>query len=268
MIHKELAMEYTKNRLKYHLLFFFLCIVTVIKAEKDIIPFVYNVVPVIKDVKFQQWVAQSRLIIMPVMLGITLYCCKNHLMEYVTDYPIPFLAFSFLIGNFLTDSVFKYRQINQAVQFFLFSQAMSRHLLCMIAVKNKMQRISLIKGTNFNEQEYLRFIMEKTGHTIEELELLIFELLNSSMNSINHLCVNVNTTDIEEKIYFLFKEQITIEQMLLVCKNDENIYDQLFEFHNDPEQNYEYIMETLCVLIHAQFNSFMKKKLHIYECCV
>lgn len=261
-------MEYKKNRLKYHLCFFFVLIGAIIKSDQGIVPFVYNIVPVIKDLKFQQWISQSRLMVMPAMLSITLYCCKNHLAQYIADYPIPFLAFSFLIGNFLTDSVFKYRQINQAVQFFLFSQAMSRYLLCMIAVKNRMQQVSILKEANFNEQEFLRLIVQSTGHTIEELELFIFELLNSSMNSINHLCVNVNTTDIEEKIYFLFKEKITIEQMLLACKNDEAVYEKLLEFHKDPEQNYENIMQTLCLLVHTQFNYLIKKKLHIDECYV
>lgn len=230
--------------------------------EKPIIPFVYNTIPVVQDLQLQKYISTCRLIMMPTILAISLYFNKLTLAESISKHPLVFLAISYLAGNYLIDSVSKYRQLNQTLQFFIFSQTMSRYMLCLLAVKNTMKHISEKQNLYFNEQEFTDLIIKNTGHSLEELELFTFELLNSSIHAVQNLCIDINTTDMEEKIYYLFKEQMSLEQMLLLCQKYPVLYKELFEFYQTPDQKYHQTLQKLCFLIQTHFNHFIKKKLH------
>ena len=253
-------------KLQKHRSSFRLCLALIFLGQmqlcnhQEMVPLVYNIVPVVKDLRLQKWISQCRCIIIPVIVAATLYFNKEKVVENIVQHPMPFALISYFLGNCIIDSVSKYRQINQTLDFFLFSQAMSRYMLCMLAIKNTMLRLKVTKGIDFNEQDFDAIIIKNTGYSIAELETFTFELLSSSIHSINNLCIDMNTIDIEEKIYFLFKEQIALEQMLVVCKDDAMIYAELTKFHDHPEEEYEFVIKKFCALVHQHFNYFIQKK--------
>ncbi|MBP6892483.1 hypothetical protein KBB68_02785, partial [Candidatus Babeliales bacterium] len=229
-------------------------------SNQENIPLVYNIVPVVEELRLQGMISKCRLIVIPIIIVLTLYCNQKKIVQMIEKDPFPFALLAYFLGNCVIDSIAKYRQIDQTLEFFLFAQMMSRYMLCLFAIKNTMKKITFTKSCFFDEQNFLTKVIESTGYSIEELEIFSAELLGSSINSINKLCIDINTTDIEEKMYLVFKEQISLEQILLLCKNDADIYTALMKFHKNPEQEFENILKTLCVLIRGHFNYFMKNR--------
>lgn len=233
------------------------------EPEKPILPFIYNIIPIVKDLKNQKWISQCRLAIIPTILGIALCCNHKNLIQNIQEHPISFLAASYFLSNYLIDTWSKYQQLNQSLQLFLFSQTMSRYMLCLLATKNTMNNLCLTKNTIFDEQDFSNTIIKQTGHSLEELELFTFELLNNSISCMNNACIDINSTNLEEKIYYLFKDQTSLEQMLLICKDDAILYEKLIHFYENPEENYKETLQQLCNLIRSHFNCFIKKGLDI-----
>lgn len=256
-------MKYKKNRLSLGLCFVgtLLC-ATFMRSNQESIPLVYNIVPVVKDLRLQGMISKCRLIVIPSIIALTLYCNQKKIVQMIEKDTIPFALLAYFLGNCVIDSIAKYRQIDQALEFFLFAQMMSRYMLCVFAIKNTMKKVMSTKGRSFDEHDFLTQVIECTGYSIEELEVFSTELLGSSINSINKLCIDINTTDIEEKIYLVFKEQISLEQILLLCKNDVDVYAALMKFHENPEQEFAEVMKTLCFLIRGHFNYFMKNRFY------
>ncbi|MCX5924511.1 MAG: hypothetical protein NTZ68_03755 [Candidatus Dependentiae bacterium] len=222
-----------------------------------IAPSVYNFSPVVNDLQLQQWLSKSRLVIIPTIIAIALYVKKESMVDMIADYPLTFLATTCFTCNYLIDTFSKYRQINQTLNCFLFSQSMSRYMLCAMAIRNTMKEQREIKHISFDEHDFFKTIATETGHSFQELESFTFELINSSLHSISSLCIDINKTDIEEKIYFLFKDKISIEQMLLLSKNDKKMHSELLKFYNNPEQQYSHITTTLCALLKKHLSCFL-----------
>lgn len=252
-------MEFKKNRFCLNLPAISLCLFAVIvHAKSENMTFVYNAGLVVKDLRLQAITSKCRLIVIPSLIALTLYCNQKKMFEIIETYPVIFCLLSYFLGNCVIDSVLKYRQIDQTVEFFLFSQTMSRYMLCIFALKNTMKKLDTFKKNSFNEQDFLAKIIEHTGYSMQELEILSTELLRSSIQGIYKLCIDVNAADMEEKFYTVLKEQITLEQMLLLCKNDSAAYCELLKFHENPEQKFDEVMKNLCLLIRKHFNFFMK----------
>lgn len=253
----------SKNRLGFTLLLScLLCTHVTIKTKSTTTPSTYNITPTLHDINLQKKLSQYRILIIPTIIALTLYFNKENLIRNITEYPVHCLAISYLIGNYVIDTFSKYRQLNQSLQFFIFSQTMTRYMLCIHAILNSMKQLYTSKNDSFNEQAFLETITHYTGHSLDDLERFNCELLNSSTDSIHNACINISPPNLEEKTYMLFKEKITIEQMLIISKDDPIFYPILVQFYSDPEKNYESIIITLCKAIQSHFNYFMKKNLH------
>ena len=255
-------MKYVKTGYKIALFisFIFFDELCYLKAEAENVVCAYQIEPIAKNLQIQAKIAKCRLFSIPTVIALSLSLNHSYFMQKIYDHPVWFLLGSYLFVNYMIDSFVKYREMNQTIQFFLFSQTLSRYLLCIFAVKNTMKRLRVTKGIDFNEQEFMAMVAKNTGYTIAELETFTFQLLNSSIDSFSAVCIGANCTEIEEKIYFALKDQVTLEQMLLVCKNDAMIYQKLLSFYENPEKNYQLIMKNLCTLIHDYFNNLIKKK--------
>lgn len=253
----------SKNRLLFTLLLNCLLFAhTPVQTKTPIATSTYNVIPTLNDINLQKRLSLYRILIIPTIIAATLYFNKENFIRNITEYPIHFLAISYLIGNYVIDTFSKYRQLNQSLQFFIFSQTMSRYMLCIHAILNTMKQLSIAKNDSFNQQAFLATIIQSTGHSLDDLERFNCELLNSSATSIHNVCIDISPSYLEEKTYILFKEKITIERMIVMSKNDPILYPILVQFYSDPEKEYESIILTLCKAIQSHFNYFMKKKLH------
>ena len=260
-----MIVEYKKNRLCFGLWFigFFLFVVTA-QAESENSSLGYNVVPILKDLQLQAIISKCRLVVIPSIIALTLYCNQKKIVEMIQISPITFALLAYFLGNCVIDSIAKYRQIDQTLEFFLFAQMMIRYMLCIFALKNTMKKLMLIKTGFFNEEDFFKKVAVCIGHSVEDLETFSIELLNSSINSVSKLNIDINAADIEEKMYFLLKEQISLEQILLLCKDDSVVYAELMKFHENPEEEFESVMKTLCFLIRGHFNYFMKNRFHSF----
>ncbi len=192
-------------------------------------------------------------------LGIltVLYFNYETLSLNIKNYPIPwFIGFCFF-WNYMVDVAIKNCQIDQIKKNFLLFRAMSRNLLCMFAVRNTMQKLCNDQNKCFNEQDFLNMIIQATGRSIEELEKFTFELLKISTHQISSLESQTQTADIEEKVYFLCKNCITIKEMIIACKNDKDTYNLLIKFSLDPQNFYEKTMYQLCYIFSKKFSYFL-----------
>lgn len=227
-------------------------------TKSEHIPFIYQTVPILKDLRLQAITSKCRLVIIPSIIAVTLCCNQKKILEMMQARPVTFALLAYFLGNCVIDSIAKYRQIDQTLDYFVFAQTMNRYMLCVFAVKNTMKKLSMTKTGLFNEQDFLTKVMQNTGYSMHELEIFSEELLQSSIYAINRLCMDINTTDLEGKFYTVLKEEVTLEQMLLFCKNDNVVYVELMKFHENPEQKFDEVMTSLCVLIRKHFNFFMK----------
>lgn len=262
---KEISMKHIKNRLCYGLFINLILAVTnnvFGQQQEQHESHMHYIVPIAKNLRMQKLLSVCRVIVIPAIIAVTLYCNRQGVVESVVKYPLPFALTSYFLGNSIIDSISKYRQIRQALEFFEFSQTMNRYLLCMQAIKNSMKRLYISKNIVFDEQEFFVKVQKYAGHTFEELEIFVQQVLSSSVQSINRLCIDMNISENEEKICFVCKDQITVEQMLLVCKDDVLIYSKLLKFFKYPEQEYESLIQSICILMQQHFEYFVKKKLH------
>lgn len=225
--------------------------------HQNIIPLIYNLSPVVDDLQLQKNLSECRLFFLPVLLGITSCLHYQNIKSLITDYPISFVMLSLFSGNYFLDTISRYRQIKQTLHFFLFSQAMARYILSTLAVKNHLKKVYEKRHQSFDELYFEELFLQNTGQTIEELEKFTFELINTSITAINNLCIDINTTGIEEKIYFLFKEKITLEQMLMIAQKDKTLYEALITFYNDPNINQEAFLKKIAKLIQKQLDCFI-----------
>jgi hypothetical protein len=251
--------EYKKNRLCFVLLnvCFLLCAIQIYAKPEDI-SLIYSAVPVAKDLQWQAKISKYRLIVIPGIVAFTLCCNQKKIFQMIESSPVSFALLAYLLGNFVIDSVTKYQQIDYALNFFLFAQKISHYTLCLFAIKNTMKKMTLHNSESFNEQRFLSLIYENSGYSLEELEVYSIDLLNSSLYVVDKLCIDTNPISFEEKVYILRKEQISLEQILLLCTSDLVIHELLVKFHKNPESEFELVMKKICFLIRKHFNSFMK----------
>ena len=241
-----------KNKASY--LFFLFTFYTVLPQapgdEKDMqAPIVYSYSHIISDIKQRQKLSKSRLIAIPAIVCATLLFNKNSIIESAKNSPIPFIAASCFLSNYIIDTFYKYQTINQTLDFFIFSQKMSHYMLCAMILKNTMSKKDEFKNINFKEEEFLTTIALQTGYSFEELEQLTIELLNNSLLSINGLCFDINTTELGEKVYFLFKDKVSMSQMLILSKDDKRLHNALLKFYTNPEKEYQDTLTTICSLL-------------------
>jgi hypothetical protein len=228
-------------------------------VPEDLHANVYRMARIVSDLKAQRWISQSRLLLVPGIFTTALCCSHKKLIEFVQNHPIPFLMLAYLFCNYAIDSFSTYRQIDQALSCFLCSQNMNRYLLSIIAVKNLMQELLAADHQEFDQEHFHDLIAKNTGYTLSGLEKFVSELMQSSVHTINHLCVNIDTAVVEQKMYDLLKERVSIEQMLFVCKNDVMVYPQLCKFCQNPPLEYESTVVKLCGLLHTQLDQMVSK---------
>ncbi len=218
---------------------------------------IYSFSHVIHDLELRQKLSKSRLIILPTIIATTLYLNRHSISHSIADSPVPFLAASCFLCNYLIDTVSRYRKINQTLDFLIFSQTMSHYMLCALTIKNTMNQQKETKHINFSDEDFFRDIATQTGHSLEELEQLTLTLISSGLHSINNLCTDIKTTDLGENIYFLFKEKVSIGQMLVLSKNDKELCQALSKFYTNPEKEYPNMITTLCTLLRKHLRYFI-----------
>jgi len=137
-------------------------------------------------------------------------------------------------------------------------------MLCAFAIKNNILQQYKNHSQPFNEQQFFQKITLHAGYTVEELEFFTTELTAQCLNSVNDITLSIHQDSIDDHMYYLLKDKITIEQILAASKHDPILYQALLKYLQNPEEQYESILETIGLLIKDQINSFMKKNLHIF----
>lgn len=233
---------------------------------------IHNVLPMISDLEIAQKVSLCRLALFPSLLALVAYMHKNAITSTIYDNPLSFLAISYLLGNYLIDTAAKYQKINQTLRFLLLFHTMNRYMLCAFAIKNNIlqryknhpQQLGLIELNLFDEHQFFQKITAHTGYTLEELEFFTTELIHQSMCTINDISLSNYQDRADDHMYFLLKDKITLEQVMAASKHDPTLYPALIKYMQNPEAEYESILETIGLLIKQQINSFIKKNLHIF----
>ncbi|MBP6892609.1 hypothetical protein KBB68_03445, partial [Candidatus Babeliales bacterium] len=114
-------MNYKKNRFSFDLcLMGLLLVVTYVQSNQENIPLVYNIVPVVEELRLQGMISKCRLIVIPSIIVLTLYCNQKKIVQMIEKDPFPFVLLAYFLGNCVIDSIAKYRQIDQTLEFFLF----------------------------------------------------------------------------------------------------------------------------------------------------
>ena len=213
--------------------------------------------PIHKKLQLHDLLSKYRFSLSSLGIAAVLYCNYSVLIENFKKYPVLYFLMGYFLWNYIVDLTIKNCQLDQTKKIFLLSRAMSRNLLSIFAVRNTMQKLCVEQKKCFNEQNFLNMIVQATGRSIEELESFTLELLKMSIHDMSALQSEMYASDIEEKIYFFCKDCITIKEMIVACKNDEDIYDLLVEFSLDPENYYEQTMYQLCYIFSKKFSYFL-----------
>ncbi len=213
--------------------------------------------PIYKKMELHDLLSKYRFTLTSLGVATILYFHGEALFKSVKNNPVPCFLAGYFFWNYMIDVIIKNCQIDQTKKIFLLSRAMSRNLLCIFAVRNTMRKLCVDQNKCFSEQVFLDMIIQATGRSIEELESFTFELLKMSINEMSFLQSEIHPSDIEEKIYLLCKDCITIKEMIVACKNDKDIYSLLIKFSLDPEKFYEKTMYQLCYIFSKKFSYFL-----------
>ncbi len=223
----------------------------------------YTTIPMIHDLELQQKTSLYRLGLLPAILIVVAYFQSSNIQEMIYAHPIPFTAMSYLLGNFFIDTFSKYKKIHETLQLLLFSQTMNRYMLSALAIKNNMQDIYAGTQEPFSEELFFQKLKIYTGYNFEELEQFTAEIIHNCLLFVHDLCLNPYIENINEQIYGLMKNKVTLDQILLVSSSDHELYYHLQQFNQHPEKNYEIVLEKLGLLIKNHINCFIKKNLHV-----
>ena len=246
-----------KNAYAYiFLLTTFISLRSTSNQEKETASMTYTFAHVIHDLQLKKTLSQTRLLILPSVIGLTLYFNKEHIIRNATESPIPVLAASFFLCNYMIDIYSRYKKINRTVDFFIFAQQISMYMLCIVTIKNTMLDRQKTTYKNFNEEEFYSLISTQTGYSFQHLEQITLALMNSCAQHITTVCSDINTTDLSEQVYLLCKDKITIQQLLILTKNDLCLHKALSTFLSNPEEEYSKLLNFLC--------SRLKKQIHYF----
>lgn len=131
-------------------------------------------------------------------------------------------------------------------------------MLCAIAIKNTLAQIAKKDNNNsFTEEDFFSIITQDLPLSFHELELFIFECLHVCIKTIHTLHIQIHT-DIEEQIYLLCKEHVTLEDVLKIYDEDQTFYPLLQELQKNPSQYYKKAAVELNTLIKEQFQYMIK----------
>ena len=200
--------------------------------------------------------AFSKAFLIPLTITTALIFNKTNLLKNFQEYPISSLAISCFACNYFMDTIAKYQQINQALSYFLFAKTFSRYVLTIIAIKNTLTSTKN-KNRIIKEQEFLAEVTRNLPLSFSEIDSLALEILVSSINTVNNLQIDINT-DITEKVYFLFKENLHIEQVLNLVSDNQELYPHLHDFYLDPHQCIDCITTHMNTLLHESINYIFK----------
>lgn len=232
--------------------------------QAPLIDSTHNALPLISDLKTAKTTSLCRLALLPSLLIIVAYMHQGTIARTIYNNPVSFLAMSYLLGNYLIDTVAKYQRINHTLRFLLLSHTMNRYMLCAFAIKNNFLQQHKSNCVQFNEQQFFEKIIVHTGYTIEELEIFTTELIHQSLSAIHDISLNKYQDQTNDHLYFLLKDKITIEQIMTTSKQDPILYQALLNYTKNPETEHESVLEAIGMLMKQQINSFIKKNLHIF----
>jgi len=208
----------------------------------------------IEELRQRKKLSSCRLIIIPAVIALTSYFNKSSIEASMHESPIAFLAAACFLSNYIIDTYAKYQTLKKTLELFMFSQTISHYILCMLTIKNEMKHQNEMKNTNFNEDDFYTVVIAQTGFSFLDLEKLSQELTSDSLHSINGLCANINTTNLDELLYFFSQEKISPEQLLSLIKDNKKLSGALLTFYQHPEEEYKNTLTMVC--------SLLKKHLH------
>lgn len=249
------------------LLIFILCFATdkIYSQHQSAVQHIpHNVLPIISDLKTVKTVSLCRLVLLSALIGVIGSMHKDIIFKGVYHNPFSFLAVSYLLGNYLIDTVAKYKKVNKTLTFLLMSQTINRYLLAAFAVKNNIAQQEKSSLNSFDETQFFEKITRYAGYSLEELEFFTTELIHQSTCAINDLTMDNYQDASNDHMYDLLKEKITVQQIIAASKQDPVLYQALLKYIQNPKEEHESIIETIGLLIKEQMNSFIKKNLHIF----
>lgn len=200
-----------------------------------------------------------KLVMIPSLVCSFFWFNQKKLLENIKNHPLFLLIGACIISNFYIDAVIKYKELNETILLFQLSKIISRYLLYAIAIKNTMLQIAKRDTCcDFKEDDFFKIITEEMPLSFQELELLVSELLHTCIKTIHGLHIKIHT-DIEEQIYLLCKEHITLQDVLNFYENDKNYYPFLQKLQENPNQYYKKAAHELNTLIKEQFQYMIKR---------
>lgn len=207
----------------------------------------------------------TKLVLFSSLLCTTLFLNKDHLAKTIKDNSLFSLVLAIFVCNFFIDTAIKYKQIDHLIRLFELLKELNRYMLYAIAIKNTMQELS-VKDTNcpFCEEDFFKNITNEIPLSFQELEQFVFELLQVCIKTIQSMHITMHT-DLEEKIYLLCKEHVTINDILTLYDDDSQCCPLLKKFLENPAQHYKKTAFTLNSLIKEQFQYMIKYKSNMHE---
>lgn len=213
-----------------------------------------------KQLHLEKKFSTCKLVVIPSLICGIFWYNQKKLLENIKNNPLFLLVAACIISNFYIDAAIKYKEINETILLFQLSKIVSRYLLYAIAIKNTMLQIAKRDVCcDFKEDDFLNIITEEMPLSFQELELFIFELLHNCIKTIHAFHIKIHT-DIEEQIYVLCKEHITLEDVLNLYKNDTKHYPFLQKLQENPNQYYKKAAHELNTLIKEQFQYMIKRQ--------
>lgn len=215
----------------------------------------YDLITCTKELNFEKNLSLGKLYIIPAIMGAIIAYNQQEFVKNIQQNPILSIIGFCVIANFLLDATIKYKQINRTLNLFYLSKTISRYMLYAIAIKNTMLQIAK-KDTccTFQEEEFFKTVTNQIPLSFHELEQFVFELLHSCIKTIHTMHMQIHT-DVEEKLYLLCKEHITLEEVLSLYDEDEDFYPHLQKLLQNPDEYYKSAAFTLNTLIkkHLQY---------------
>ncbi len=217
-----------------------------------------------QDLQIAKYVSLAKVTLISVACGSLFLYHQKQMLQTIKEYPFTYLATTLFTSNYFIDVYIKYKQMKKLLEYYIHLKALSRHMLYAIAIKNTMIQTSKKNFIEFNQHDFCNTITANIPLSFLELETLTTELLKNSTNAIKQLHIEAST-DCTEQIYFLFKDNLSIEQALSLAQKEKSLYKKLQSFQIDPEKYYTSLIAELNYMIRKDLHYFLhEQKLSVH----
>ncbi len=182
---------------------------------------------------------------------ITIYHHKD-----ITDFIIyrPYISsFAFYLSlNYVCDSIVNYQKQQSLLRIIALIKKITLYLVMCHGVKNYIQDKKLSTEYFLDEESFFNTVTVNLPYSFNEITFIILKSYQELKLSVQYVNMKL-IIESEEFVFLCHASSITMQTLFYLTQNDADLYKMMYQFEENPENNYKKFVEFLTVEITQTF---------------